>query len=144
VHKSAVEAGKRAAVIVVAALALTLPLRSQQSVIGDSSEAPGSGSQAATAASKQTHLVDLDPTAVKKRIEQPAEKTPLDPTNPSRRRPASSSIVDPGEPRPSTDCTGESHLSVASRIRAKKRWCSTHESEVDWQRRRVEAVCSHS
>jgi hypothetical protein len=37
VHKSAVEAGKRAAAfIVVGALALTLPLQSQQSAIGDS------------------------------------------------------------------------------------------------------------
>jgi len=80
VHKSAVEAGKQVAVIVVAALALTLPLRSQQSAIGDSSEAPGSVSQAATAASKQTHQVDLDPTAVEKRIEQPADKSPLDPS----------------------------------------------------------------
>jgi hypothetical protein len=80
VRKSAAEAGKRAAVIVVAALALTLPLRSRQSAIGDSSEAPGSVSQASTAASKQTHRVDLDPTAVKERIEQPAEKSPLDPS----------------------------------------------------------------
>jgi hypothetical protein len=36
VHKSAVETGKRAAFIVVGALALTLPLQSQQSAIGDS------------------------------------------------------------------------------------------------------------
>ena len=80
VHKSAVEAGKQAAVIVAAALALTLPPRSQRSAMGDSSGTPGSVSQAATAASKQPHQVDLDPTAVEKRIEQPAEKSPLDPS----------------------------------------------------------------
>jgi Putative beta-barrel porin-2, OmpL-like. bbp2 len=64
--------------IVVAALALTLPLQSQQSAIGDSTEASGSVSQPASAASKQAQQVDQDPTAVKKRIEQPAEKSPMD------------------------------------------------------------------
>ena len=52
VHKYAVEAGERAASILVAALALTLPLQSQQSAIGDSTEASGSMSQAASAVSK--------------------------------------------------------------------------------------------
>ena len=80
VHKSAVEAGKRAAFIVVAALALTLPLQSQQSAIGDSTEASGSVSQRASATSKQAQQVDQDPTAVKKRIEQSAEQSPMDPT----------------------------------------------------------------
>jgi hypothetical protein len=78
VQKSAVEAGKLAAFIVVAALALTLPLQSQQSAIGDSTEAFGSMSRPASAASKQAQLVDHDSTGVKKRIE-PAEKSPMDP-----------------------------------------------------------------
>jgi hypothetical protein len=77
VYKSAVEAGERAALIVVAALALTLPLQSQQSAIGVSTEASGS---AATAASEQAQQVEQDPTVVKKRIEQPAEKSPMDPS----------------------------------------------------------------
>jgi hypothetical protein len=80
VHKSAVEAGKQAAFIVVAALALTLPLQSQQSAIADSTEASGSVSQPASAASKQAQQVDQDPTAVKKRIEPPAEQSPMDPS----------------------------------------------------------------
>ena len=42
VYKSAVKAGGGATFIVVAALALTLPLESQQSAIGDSTEASGS------------------------------------------------------------------------------------------------------
>jgi hypothetical protein len=63
---------------VVAALALTLPLHSQQSAIGDFTEASGSVSQAATAANKQPQQVDQDPTAVRKRIGQPAEKSPMD------------------------------------------------------------------
>ena len=66
--------------IVVAALALTLPLQSQQSAIGDSTEASGSVSQPASAASKQAQQVDQDPTAVNKRIQQPAEESPIDPT----------------------------------------------------------------
>ena len=78
VHKSAAETGKRAAFIVFAALALTLPLQSQQSAIGDSTEASGSMSQAASAVSKQAQPVDQDPTVWKERIEQPAEKSPMD------------------------------------------------------------------
>ena len=78
VHKSAVEAGKRAAFIVVAALALTLPLQSQQSAIDDSTE--GSVSRPASAASKQAPQVDHDPTAAKQWIEQHAEKSPTDPS----------------------------------------------------------------
>ncbi|MGA8441321.1 MAG: hypothetical protein WB762_03105 [Candidatus Sulfotelmatobacter sp.] len=75
VDKSAAEAGKRAAFIVVATLALTLPLQSQPSPIGDSTEAAGSVIQAATAASRQAQQVDQDLTVVKKWIEQPAEKS---------------------------------------------------------------------
>jgi hypothetical protein len=78
VHEYAVEAGERAALILVAALALTLPLQSQQSAIGDSTEASGSMSQAASAVSKQAQPVDQDPTVWKERIEQPAEKSPMD------------------------------------------------------------------
>jgi hypothetical protein len=66
--------------IVVAALALTLPLQSQQSAIGDSTQASGSVSQPASAAGKQAQQVDQDPTAVEKRIEQPSEKSPMDPS----------------------------------------------------------------
>src|SRR5260370_27440938 len=80
VHKLAVEAGGRAAFIVVASLALTLPLQSQQSAIGNSTEASGSASQWASATSEQAQQVDQDPTAVKKRIEQSAAKSPTDPT----------------------------------------------------------------
>jgi len=79
-HKSAAEAGKRAVFIVLAALALTLPLQSQQSAIGDSTEASGWVSQAATAASKPAQRVGQDPTVVKKRIEQSTEKSPMDPS----------------------------------------------------------------
>jgi hypothetical protein len=79
--KSAVEVGKRAALTVVAAVALTLPLQSQQSVIGDSTEPSGSARQPAGAASKQAQQVDQDPSAIKKRIEQPAAKSPMDPAH---------------------------------------------------------------
>ena len=79
--------------IVVAALALTLPLQSQQSAIGDSTEASGSVSQPASVASKQAQQVDQDPTAVKKRIEQPAEQSPMDP---------STIALDDGPPLPSS------------------------------------------
>ncbi len=41
VYKSTVEAGTRAVLIVAAALALTLQVKSQQSAIGDSLEASG-------------------------------------------------------------------------------------------------------
>ena len=62
----------------VAALALTLPLQSQQSAVGDSTEASGSVSQPANASNKQAQQVEQDQTVVKKRIEQPAEKSPMD------------------------------------------------------------------
>jgi NAD(P)-dependent dehydrogenase (short-subunit alcohol dehydrogenase family) len=45
---------------VVAALAFTLPLQSQQSAIGDSTEVSASVSQPASAASKQAQQVDQD------------------------------------------------------------------------------------
>ena len=66
--------------IVVAALALTLPLQSQQSAVGDSTQASGPVSQPASAPSKQAQQADQDPTAVKKRTDQPAEKSPMDPS----------------------------------------------------------------
>jgi hypothetical protein len=105
VGRSTVEAGKRVAFIVVAALALTLPLQSQQSAIGDSTEASGSVSQPASTASKQAQ--QGDPTAVKKWIEQPADKSLMDPSTIALDggQPAVPSS-NPGEPRLSTDCTG--------------------------------------
>jgi hypothetical protein len=66
------------AYIVVVALALTLPLQAQQSAIGDSTGASGSVSQPASAASKQAQQVDQEATSVKNKIEQPAEKSPMD------------------------------------------------------------------
>jgi hypothetical protein len=104
VHKSAVEAAKRAALIVIAALALTLPLQSQQSAIGDSTEASGSVSQPASAASKQAQQVDQDPTAVKKRIEQPAEESPID---------RSTIVLDDGPPVPSSNPRNPDHQQTA-------------------------------
>jgi hypothetical protein len=80
VNKSAVEAGKGAAFILLAALTFALPLQSQQSAIDDSTTASGSVSQSASAVSKQAQQVDQDPSGVKKRIEQRAEKSPIDPT----------------------------------------------------------------
>lgn len=62
VHKSAVEAGKRAAFVVVAALALTLPLQSQQ-LATDSSEATGSVSQASSAGIPDTQQSAPTPSA---------------------------------------------------------------------------------
>jgi hypothetical protein len=76
--KSAVEAGKRVAFIVVAALGLTLRLQSQQSAIGDSAEA--SARQPARAANNQAQQLGQYPTTVKKRIEQPAEELTMDPS----------------------------------------------------------------
>ena len=73
-----VRASLKEAYIVVAALALTLPLQSQQSAIGDSTGASGSVSQPASAASKQAQQVDQDLTSVKNQIEQPAEKPPME------------------------------------------------------------------
>jgi hypothetical protein len=77
-EKCAVEAGKRVAFIVVAALGLTLPLQSQQSAIGDSAEA--STRQPARAANNQAQQLGQYPTTVKKRIEQPAEELTMDPS----------------------------------------------------------------
>ena len=77
VDKSPVEGGKRAAFIVVAALALALPLQSQQSAIGDSAEAPASVSQPANAPRTQAQQVLLGPTVVHKRIQQPSEGSPI-------------------------------------------------------------------
>jgi hypothetical protein len=78
--KSAVEAGKQAAFVVVVALGLTLPLQSQQSVIGDSTDVSGSVSLAATAVSKRTQQVDQDPTVVKKPIDKPGTESLIDPS----------------------------------------------------------------
>jgi hypothetical protein len=118
VHKSAVEAGKRAAVIVVAALTLTLPLRSQRSAIGDSSEPSGSVSQAASAASEPAQQVDQDPTAVKKGVEEPAEGLPMDPPDPSMTialdaGPATVPSSTPGNPDPQQTAPAPSGQSPA-------------------------------
>jgi hypothetical protein len=80
VQESALEAGNWAALIVIAGLALTLPLPSQQSAIGGSTEPSGSVSQPASAASKQAQQVDQDPTVVKQKIEHPAEESPIEPS----------------------------------------------------------------
>jgi len=62
--------------IVVAALALALPLQSQQSAIGDSTQASGSVSEA----SKQQQ-VDRNLTAVRKGMEQPSpSESPIEPS----------------------------------------------------------------
>jgi hypothetical protein len=71
VRKSAVETGKRAAFIVVAAVALTLPLHGQQIANGDSAGASGSVNQQTSAASQQTQQeIVQELAAMKKRIEQ--------------------------------------------------------------------------
>src|ERR1700727_3051864 len=84
VDESAVDAGKRAALLVIAALVLTLPLQSQQSDIGDPTAASGTGSQLATAPSNPPQQVDQNSTAAKKQIEQPTEKSPRDSSTMSR------------------------------------------------------------
>jgi Putative beta-barrel porin-2, OmpL-like. bbp2 len=71
VHKSAVETGKRAAFIVVTAVALTLPLHSQQTAKTVPDGVAESASQQPNAASQQTDqqiVQELD--AMKKRIAQ--------------------------------------------------------------------------
>jgi hypothetical protein len=71
VRKSAVKAGKRAALIAAAAVVLTLPLHGQQTVSGDSTGAAGSVNQPASTVSQhgdQEILQEL--AAMKKRIAQ--------------------------------------------------------------------------
>src|SRR5580658_3699024 len=75
--KSPAEACKRAVLVALAAVAVTLPLHGQETASGDLESASGSVSQPA---SKQAQQVDQVPTAVKRRIEQPAEESPIDPT----------------------------------------------------------------
>jgi hypothetical protein len=71
VHKSAVETGKRAALIAVAAGLLTLPLHGQQTAKGDSTGASGSVNQQANAAGQQTNQeIVQELAAMRKRIEQ--------------------------------------------------------------------------
>jgi hypothetical protein len=79
-HKSAVETGKRASLIIVVAVALTLPLRGQQTPNDVAAGSSVRADQQASAASEQTQqelvpgLADLD-----KRIEQISEELPMDP-----------------------------------------------------------------
>jgi hypothetical protein len=71
VHKSAVETGKRAAFVVVAAALLTLPLHGQQTPNDIPASASASANQQAVAANQQTQqeiVQELD--AMKKRIAQ--------------------------------------------------------------------------
>jgi hypothetical protein len=71
VHKSAVETGKRAALIAVAAGLLTLPLHGQQTAKGDSTGASGSVNQQASATGQQTNQeIVQELAAMRKRIEQ--------------------------------------------------------------------------
>jgi hypothetical protein len=71
VRKSAVQAGKRAALMVVAIALLTLPLHSQHTPSGDSNGASGSASPQATASTQQTNQeIVQELAAMKKRIEQ--------------------------------------------------------------------------
>ncbi len=71
VHKSAVETGKRAALMVLAAALLTLPLHGQQAAKADSAGATGSVSQPVSASSQQTdQAIVQELAAMKRRIEQ--------------------------------------------------------------------------
>jgi len=70
-RKSAVETGKRAALIVVAAVLLTLPLHGQQAAKVDSADSSGSARPPASAATSQTDQeIVQELAAMKKRIEQ--------------------------------------------------------------------------
>jgi hypothetical protein len=70
-RKSAVETGKRAALVVVAAALLTLPLHGQQAVKADSGDGSGSAKQQAEAATQQTDQeIVQELAAMKKRIEE--------------------------------------------------------------------------
>src|SRR5580698_1859676 len=70
-RKSAVETGKRAALIVVAAALLTLPLHGQHAVKADSGDGSGSAKQQAEAATQQTDQeIVQELAAMKKRIEE--------------------------------------------------------------------------
>ncbi len=71
VHKSALETGKRAALIIVAAVLLGLPLHGQQTGNGDSAAATGAGSPQASEANQQRDQeIVQELAAMKKRIEQ--------------------------------------------------------------------------
>jgi len=71
VRKSAVETGKRAALIVVAAVLLTLPLHGQQTASDAPAGASGSAGQEVSAANQQTQReIVQELAAMKKRIEQ--------------------------------------------------------------------------
>ena len=71
VRKSAVETGKRAVLIVVAAVLLTLPLHGQQTANDAAAGASGSAGQQANAANQQTQQeIVQELAAMKKRIEQ--------------------------------------------------------------------------
>ena len=71
VRKSAVETGKRAALIAVAAALLTLPLHGQQAARGAATDASGPANQSATTSGAQTDQeIVQELAAMKKRIEQ--------------------------------------------------------------------------
>jgi hypothetical protein len=71
VRKSAVQAGKRAVLMVVTIALLTLPLHSQQTASGDANGASGSASPQARASTQQTDQeIVQELAAMKKRIEQ--------------------------------------------------------------------------
>jgi hypothetical protein len=71
VRKSAVETGKRAALIAVAAALLTLPLHGQQAARGAATDASGPANQSASTSGAQTDQeIVQELAAMKKRIEQ--------------------------------------------------------------------------
>ena len=76
VHKSALETGKRAALIIVAAVLLGLPLHGQQTGNGDSAAATGAGSPQASEANQQRDQeIVQELAAMKKRIEHARSRT---------------------------------------------------------------------
>jgi len=114
VQKSAVERGKRAAFMVMAAVVLTLPLHGQQMANGDSGSASGSANQAASTTSQPTDReIVQELAAMKKRIAELEAK--LDHTNTQPAPVDSAKAVEPASSLPAASLAAVSEQSPTAK-----------------------------
>jgi len=114
VQKSAVERGKRAAFMVMAAVVLTLPLHGQQMANGDSGSASGSANQAASTTSQPTDReIVQELAAMKKRIAELEAK--LDHTNTQPAPMDSAKAVEPASSLPAASLAAVSEQSPTAK-----------------------------
>jgi hypothetical protein len=113
--KSMIETGKRAVLLAVAAVALTMPLHGQEIASGDLESASGSAGKPASAAGQYPQQKESDSAVVKNKIELPAEVSPMDPSTVALKQdPTAPTLSSSGDPDPQQNASTPNAQSPAA------------------------------